>query len=204
LIERTLFVSEDATLNMSGGEVRFSMIVNPGARDSYVTIAGGRVGSIGVLSTNGGVVDITGGIVSEINAEHLAVVVVTGGEIERGAEMLGNSTLEVYGGTWGNHIFAFDTSYVTIWGSQFNYPDGPLVPSSGTLTGVLEDGTPINLDFGRASTATIFLPEPSALAALGSGIAMLALLYRRRIAPGCAPNAHINAHTNQAAWDNWV
>ena len=61
-----------------------------------------------------------------------------------------------------------------------NFPLGDIVATSGTLTGTLADGTLINIDFARASTATITLPEPSAMTALGSGIAMLALLYRRR------------------------
>ncbi len=64
--------------------------------------------------------------------------------------------------------------------SPFDFPYGAIAANSDTLTGILSDGTPINVEFGRASQAVIFLPEPSTLTVLGSGIAMLALLYRRR------------------------
>jgi len=95
------------------------------------------------------------------------------------------SYIELTGGDFVNStLLAFDESLVVIYGSGFNYPMGPIPNTTGTLTGTLDDGTPITLPFARASTATIELPEPSALTALGSGVAILALLYRRKAMHG--------------------
>ena len=44
-----------------------------------------------------------------------------------------------------------------ISGFGFNFPLGPIADVSGILTGVLADGTAINVDFGRASGAQIVL-----------------------------------------------
>jgi len=46
---------------------------------------------------------------------------------------------------------------VTINGSDFNYPFGEVSDNTGTLTGVLADGTPLSVPFVRASSATITL-----------------------------------------------
>jgi hypothetical protein len=59
--------------------------------------------------------------------------------------------------------------------TQFLFLYRPIPNTTGTLTGTVFDGTPINLDFARASTATITLPEPSGLAGLASGVALLML-----------------------------
>ena len=68
-----------------------------------------------------------------------------------------------------------------IHGSDFNLPFGDITATSGTLTGILADGTPLNVDFGRASTATITLvPEPSTALLLAAGLVGLAT--RRRVA----------------------
>jgi len=91
---------------------------------------------------------------------------------------LGFAILE--GGTIAGSLFALDGSGIWIRGSDFNYPIGEIWEASGTLTGTLLDGTPINIAFEQDLTAQILLPEARALTALGSGIAILGLLYRRR------------------------
>jgi hypothetical protein len=74
-----------------------------------------------------------------------------------------------------------DNAIVTLFGTGFNFPFGDVVPRGGTITGVLQDGTDINLRFGRqTSTAHIVLapagtvPEPSAFALLALGALGLA------------------------------
>jgi hypothetical protein len=151
------------------------LIVLTGASGSYVNISGGRVGGDRQgLSTADGLTDISGGVVSELHAEGFADVYVTGGTIARETDTRGESFLEITGGAWGGPIFAFNDSLVEIYGWGFNHPYGEMTASSGTLTGWLMDGTPIDVDFGRASTATIYLPEPSGLAGLVCGLALLA------------------------------
>jgi hypothetical protein len=177
LIERTLYVDHDAEVNISGGEVAFSAIVFGG----FVNISGGEVGGFSTgYHAVGGIADISGGIVSEVYLEAQAEAYVSGGEIIRGAETTGDSFLEITGGTWGGPIFAFNDSLIEIYGLGFNYPYGEMTASSGELTGWLLDGTPIDVDFGRASTATIYLPEPQGLAGLFFGWALLVSLALTR------------------------
>ena len=54
-------------------------------------------------------------------------------------------------------VVAVDLSEITIIGSEFNLPLGELSALSGTLTGTLADGTPLNVELGRESSATITL-----------------------------------------------
>jgi hypothetical protein len=91
--------------------------------------------------------------------------------------------VNVFGGTLSGDILALASGIITISGSGFNFPFGDLVPLSGTLTGVLSDGTPLNVNFGRASTATITLiPEPTTgLFVVGGLVGMAASSRRRRV-----------------------
>lgn len=88
---------------------------------------------------------------------------VYGGNFPYGIFTHYNGQLNIYGGFFDDTIKAFDTSEIIFSGYGFNYPDGDITAISGTLTGFLDDGTPINIEFGRATTATITLnsvPEP--------------------------------------------
>jgi hypothetical protein len=56
---------------------------------------------------------------------------------------------------------------MTIVGTEFNYPYGPLSDSPGTLTGVLASGESINISFRIEGDASIVLvPEPSPMVLL--------------------------------------
>jgi hypothetical protein len=46
---------------------------------------------------------------------------------------------------------------VVIFGGFFNFPFGEISSTTGTITGTLADGTPLNANFTRATTATITL-----------------------------------------------
>ena len=48
---------------------------------------------------------------------------------------------------------------MTVFGTSFNFPPGDITVLQSTLTGALADGSPISVDFGRASTATITLRD---------------------------------------------
>jgi hypothetical protein len=68
------------------------------------------------------------------------------------------------------HLEAIDASTITLIGSGFNYPLGPITDVEGTITGFLKDGSPIDWNFRRDSAANIVLvPEPSAIALCGLG-----------------------------------
>ena len=127
------------------------------------------------------VINISGGqVIGDVGAGASAIVDISGGLFDGQLRASDSSSWLITGGDFSDLLAVQDASLV-IMGTGFNHPLGDIVATSGTITGTLEDETPLNVSFGRASTATITLPEPNALAALGSGIAMLALLYRRRI-----------------------
>ena len=69
----------------------------------------------------------------------------------------GTGYLQIRGGELVGEIVALESSTITIVGGQFNLLLGELTELSGTLTGLLADGTPLNTNFSRASTATITL-----------------------------------------------
>lgn len=107
----------------------------------------------------------------------------------------GDSVVEIHGGEWKlvdlaatnepvilHHINAAETSTVRLFGSDFNFPlNEPIEATEGTITGVLSDGSPIEFDFVRREGATIVLvPEPSALAMLGT--LLIGICFFRRLA----------------------
>jgi hypothetical protein len=70
---------------------------------------------------------------------------------------------------------------INVYGSGFDYAYGPISASSGTLTGTLSDGSPLNLTFFQESPGEIILnptPEPATLSLLALG--GLAMLRRRK------------------------
>jgi hypothetical protein len=76
----------------------------------------------------------------------------------------------------GNHGCAIQagTGKVVCWGGDYYGQARP----PGAVNGV--SGTATHIAAGSGHTLAIAVPEPSVLTAVESGIAMLALLYRRR------------------------
>jgi len=158
-----------------------------GARSSgIVNMYGGSAG--GLSAQSGSTVNLRGGALSGSVAAHNigSVANIFGGTFRRIHTGVAADVF-LYGGTLvTDHtgfpaLFADEDAILTIFGSDFNFPLGDIVETSGILTGTLADGSPLDADFGRPSTGTITLvPEPSALTVIGPGIAMLSLLYRRR------------------------
>ncbi|MCA9152484.1 MAG: hypothetical protein KDA92_24445 [Planctomycetales bacterium] len=77
---------------------------------------------------------------------------------------------------------AQSASVITLYGSNFNYPLGPIADLEGTLTGQLLDGSAISWSFLRAPTANIILvPEPSTFAlSLVSALLLISVHRGRR------------------------
>ena len=65
-----------------------------------------------------------------------------------------------------------DTSVITIYGTGFNYPYGPILDVTGILTGTLLNGDPINNEFRIYDNASIILaiPEPASVFFFVGGI----------------------------------
>ena len=148
---------------------------------ALVEISGGTF-SGGGNAGGSSIVNIRGGEFGRYDASSFATFNIFGGTLLGGVQTSGSAEVNFFGGDiiGPGLIFAGNTAVITFFGSGFNFPFGDIVATSGILTGTLSDGTPLDVDFVRDPSGTITLPEPTALAALGSGIAMLALLYRRR------------------------
>lgn len=88
------------------------------------------------------------------------------------------------GFTYG--IWASERCKVNIHGSGFNYGYRTISPTyCGTIKGTLADGTPLNTSFyGSNAIYLLPVPEPSAIAVLGLGLAGLIGYGRKRLRVG--------------------
>ena len=108
---------------------------------------------------------------------------VAGGVFHSDLQVQNFAQLFISGGSLNGVIRALDFSATTIVGSGFNFPLGDLSAASGVLTGTLADGTPLDVNFSRASRARITLtliPEPSTALLLAGGLFALALSPSRK------------------------
>jgi hypothetical protein len=133
-----------------------------GLGSSNVEMLGGSIG--GLITGDNSLVTISGGaVLSEINAQGNSVVNITGGNIAS--------------------VNPEHHSTMRIFGSGFNFPYGVItgVPS-GTLTGVLQSGEPINIPFFLdGESSLVLVPEASTFCLLLLGAAVqLAVAKRRR------------------------
>jgi len=90
---------------------------------------------------------------------------VFGGTFVEGIQAINSPVVNIFGGSVAGALFAGDTSHMLIYGSEFSLPFGNITSLSGSLTGVLSDGSMLSLDFSRDTTGTITLvqmvPEPT-------------------------------------------
>ena len=130
---------DSSTMNIPGGGSDFLQ-----AHDSSeVNISGGLFWPSASESSK---VNVSGGTIA-LSASDSAAVTISGGTI----------TSLAAGEESGAH-----TCVITVEGSGFNYPYGSISDVTGTLTGTLAGGDPINADFDIYSNASIVLvPEPS-------------------------------------------
>ena len=126
-----------------------------------------------------------GEIDNDTYAYDSSTVHVSGGEPRR-VHAYNSSTVNILGGSLrsleAGSIDGIHTSVITIAGTDFNYPYGPLSDSSGTLTGIVASGESIDVEFEIYSNAAIVLVPESGTAALLS-LAVVGLLphsLRRR------------------------
>ncbi len=148
-------------VNVSGGIVGAIKVV-PGEgrtpQQSVVNITGGQVGS--AWQSDGGF-RLSGGHVESI-AFHSSVL----GEISGG----GVDILNITGG-----------ATVIFRGDEFNFRLGDIPGTSGTLTGMLADDSPLHMNFVRDELSTIRLvPEPGTIGAVLFTLPMMILRRMRR------------------------
>jgi len=92
--------------------------------------------------------------------------------------MYGGSVDEVTGGT----VYMFDGPFVGYDDAAFSIFGRNLLFDGSTITGVLEDGSPINVSvqlFDRATVRLVAVPEPGGAALLVLGLVGLGVTGRR-------------------------
>ncbi len=173
-----ILLEDSASLSMSGGQANGSIFL---VDDTVASVSGGTARA-GIEAADRAQLDISGGSFAEsifggtsvLNGSARATI--TGGEFHRNFTftgdcyatisggifdallyMEGSAAVEISGGTFTNELWAVGSAQIEISGYAFNLPFGSVLPTSGTLTGIFADGTPIELPFFRAPTATIVL-----------------------------------------------
>jgi hypothetical protein len=168
--------NDEAIVNIFSGTVTASGGVSYGVwnSDGTVTISGGNISVGSATSTDvwngGGTITIAGGNFS--TASQSTGIWQSGG------------TVSIFGGN-----FSFpSTSYgietlggtTDIYGSNFDFPLGRIPVNSGTLTGVLANGTPIDVPFNQNGGSIVLIPEPTSVSlCLAGGICLMARRRRR-------------------------
>ena len=123
----------------------------------------------------------------DVVGEDFSTVNIFDGRIGEGLQAKGSSIVNLFGGSveviWAGGWSDLHDAILTVVGSGFNLPYGPIAEDSGTLTGTLANGDPINASFRIFSDASIVLavPEPSSIALpVAAAIGLVACTWRRR------------------------
>ena len=199
---RTMRMEGSSFAAISGGEIG---LLQPLESGTHVTISGGRMGiaaadgqvdvsggDLSFISLSGaasGTVTVTGGLIrGGIGLNGLGNLTITGGEVRGQVALNQHNTGRILGGlfTQGSLTQLFSEGELTIFGTDFNFPLGDLVPLAGTLTGILSNGDPLNVSFGRSVAGRITLvellpiPEPSTAALVGSRLGPFSITHRQQ------------------------
>ncbi len=144
---------------------------SPGVRTTVNVLDGANL--LGVSSYEDSIINMSGGIGFMYIANENSVINISGG-LTYFVESYDNSRVNISGGSEILLLWTADNSTVTIFGTHFNYGLGPIPNDSGRLTGMLQNGDPLDVDFVRFDNASIVLvPEPATLLLLGLGGLML-------------------------------
>lgn len=182
-------VTNGTTINLQDGGTITS---------SRFAIFGYGIWSIGsfVNTYNGSsITGADGGINSGIYAVQNSVINIFGGNISGGSNgsssasgiRVSDSMVNIYGGlitagvgSTAPDIRIIDEScVVNIFGTDFNYAPGPVGDIEGVITGILSDGTPLDLTFYQdVGGQIVLIPEPASIAILTLG--SLVLIRRKK------------------------
>lgn len=148
--------SGNSRFNMDGGYIADYLTVG---HNSNVSISDGYIGE---------------GLMARENS----IVSITGGSLGTYLWASDNSQIIIRGGWVGNRLDVYSNSRVLIYGTDFNLGFGKIAETAGRLTGTLESGELINLEFycPDANASITLVPEPTTLLFLSLG----AVLLRRK------------------------
>jgi hypothetical protein len=158
-----LVAFESSGVTMSNGSAGQSLLAYD---SSSITMSGGS--AAGDLATyDSASVTMSGGSVGLIFATGSSSVTMSGGSVMGELAALDSSSVTMSGGHFVSDLIAAHSSTVRIIGTGFAVDAhavrfGPIAATSGTLTGTLASGEPIDNHFTRSATALItLLPGPN-------------------------------------------
>jgi hypothetical protein len=186
-VEQTVYVEDDSVWEMTGGEIHDSLYLFDA---SVANLTGGTIGDT-VRPSGFSSVTVNGATLSDyVYSEEFSLVTVLKGDLW-GTVARGGSLISIWGGDFGaldqeTSLIAEDSATIYVYGRDFNYARGPIGVETGSLTGVLADGTPFQGTFAQhGDGAIILIPEPATLPLLISAFGGMAwTLTIRRSASG--------------------
>ncbi len=137
---------------------------------------------------------VAGGVVGALVSRESSRILMEGGRVNGFVYAFDRSSVEISGGTIFSDIIALDSSNIFIFGTNFAVDGvpvgyGPLSFLTGTLTGTLLSGDPIDNYFCHSGCNEIFIdnptglitlvPEPASLTLLGVGLVVLSVASGR-------------------------
>ena len=156
-VGRSIIANLGGVIDLSGGDFT---TLSP-RESGVINFAGGSVDRFEVSSDE--VLNMSGGSESggTSTIQEFGVLNVSGGEMGEGGviRLFGSGQFRLSGGEIASSLDVRDASRVEIRGDSFNLPAGDVATTSGIISGVLSDGSPLSISFVRASTATITLIE---------------------------------------------
>jgi hypothetical protein len=149
-------------LNVSSGTLHYISI-----ESGNVTMSGGQADSIYAYPMGRhAITNFSGGTIERIYVATGAYAIITGGTI--------TDFLQSYGGADYAPVGKID-----IYGHNFNYPLGAISNMNGVITGILQNGSPINCQFDRGADPylgpgqIVLTPEPTTFILLVLGIPII-------------------------------
>ena len=155
-----LTISNNSRAIITGGSIQYRLFVY---NDAIVEIYDGSIGEIGrdLYASNNAKVFIYGGTIGgHLESNNYAEVSISGGSIDYDLIADDDSQVIISGGYIGRSLITHHDSQVVIIGTNFNYPLGYISNTTGTLTGTLANGDPIDVEFIREGNGAILLTSP--------------------------------------------
>ena len=130
-------------------------------------------------------VSLSGGSIDSVYLNYGSTTV-TGGSVNQRFQVSGFATAELFGARFPGVVIGYLGGRITVHGSNFAISGVPHAPgvveadiTSGNLTGLFPDGSPIDFTFARSGTALVLVPEPVTAVLVLVGLLALAARTRR-------------------------
>ncbi len=169
--EKWVYMYNDASVDVTGGWIGELYMYN----ETTAKVTGGEVLQL-LVEGDSSVEIYENSMIGLLRPNYNATATVYGGEFN-GLFALGNSTANIYGGTYETGISVHGSPLINMYVKEYTWdPEGGSSRDYGLLTGIwLNNDEPFSIDYVdlEAINYMVFIPEPSMLLLLGTGVLML-------------------------------